>query len=119
MTGDTSFKHIAVTHALNAMKNQIRSDYSSYHVVCYDTLTGKVEGRETAQGLSDNSTWARGQAWGIYGFTMVYRETKDKRFLKTAQGMADYFMNHPNLPADKVPYWDFNLIEKGYIPGVS
>ena len=119
VTGDTSFKHIAVTHALNAMKNQIRSDYSSYHVVCYDTLTGKVEGRETAQGLSDNSTWARGQAWGIYGFTMVYRETKDKRFLKTAQGMADYFMNHPNLPADKVPYWDFNLIEKGYIPGVS
>ena len=119
VTGDTSFKHIAVTHALNAMKNQIRSDYSSYHVVCYDTLTGKVEGRETAQGLSDNSTWARGQAWGIYGFTMVYRETKDKRFLKTAQGMADYFMNHPNLPADKVPYWDFNLIEKEYIPGVS
>jgi chondroitin AC lyase len=119
VTGDTSFKHIALTHALNTMKNQIRSDYSSYHVVCYDTLTGKVEGTETAQGLADNSTWARGQAWGIYGFTMVYRESKDKRFLKTAQGMADYFINHPNLPADKVPYWDFNLLEKGYIPGVN
>jgi chondroitin AC lyase len=119
VTGDTSFKHIALTHALNTMKNQIRSDYSSYHVVCYDTLTGKVEGTETAQGLADNSTWARGQAWGIYGFTMVYRESKDKRFLKTAQGMADYFINHPNLPADKVPYWDFNLLEKGYIPGIN
>ncbi len=119
VTGDTSFKHIALTHALNTMKNQIRSDYSSYHVVCYDTLTGKVECTETAQGLADNSTWARGQAWGIYGFTMVYRESKDKRFLKTAQGMADYFINHPNLPADKVPYWDFNLLEKGYIPGVN
>jgi chondroitin AC lyase len=119
VTGDTSFKHIALTHALNTMKNQIRSDYSSYHVVCYDTLTGKVECTETAQGLADNSTWARGQAWGIYGFTMVYRESKDKRFLKTAQGMADYFINHPNLPADKVPYWDFNLLEKGYIPGIN
>ncbi len=116
-TGDTSFRHIAVTHAETAMKNQIREDYSSYHVVCYDTLTGKVEGRETAQGYADNSTWARGQAWGIYGFTMVYRETKDPRFLKTAMGMADFFLDHKNLPEDKVPYWDFNLLEAGYTPG--
>ncbi|RPE05745.1 glycosyl hydrolase family 88 [Chitinophaga lutea] len=118
-TGDTSFRHIAVTHAATAMKNQIRKDYSSYHVVCYDSLTGKVEGRETAQGYADNSTWARGQAWGIYGFTMVYRETKDPRFLKTAEGMADFFLDHKNLPADKVPYWDFNAGEKGYEPGVN
>ena len=116
-TGDTSFRHIAVTHAETAMKNQIREDYSSYHVVCYDTLTGKVEGRETAQGYADNSTWARGQAWGIYGFTMVYRETKDPRFLKTAMGMADFFLDHKNLPEDKVPYWDFNMLEAGYTPG--
>ncbi len=118
-TGDTSFRHIAVTHAATAMKNQIRKDYSSYHVVCYDTLTGKVEGRETAQGYADNSTWARGQAWGIYGFTMVYRETKDPRFLKTAEGMADFFLDHKNLPADKIPYWDFNAGEQGYQPGVN
>lgn len=116
-TGDTSFRHIAVTHAETAMKNQIRGDYSSYHVVCYDTITGKVEGRETAQGYADNSTWARGQAWGIYGFTMVYRETKDPRFLKTAMGMADFFLDHKNLPEDKVPYWDFNVQEAGYTPG--
>ncbi|WP_346320163.1 glycoside hydrolase family 88 protein [Chitinophaga sp. YIM B06452] len=116
-TGDTSFRHIAVTHAETAMKNQIREDYSSYHVVCYDSITGKVEGRETAQGYADNSTWARGQAWGIYGFTMVYRETKDPRFLKTAMGMADFFLDHKNLPADKVPYWDFNVQEAGYTPG--
>jgi chondroitin AC lyase len=116
-TGDTSFRHIAVTHAETTMKNQIRPDYSSYHVVCYDTLTGAVQARETAQGYADNSTWARGQAWGIYGFTMVYRETKDPRFLKTAMGMADFYLNHKNLPQDKIPYWDFNAEEEGYTPG--
>ncbi|MGX5817358.1 glycoside hydrolase family 88 protein [Chitinophaga lutea] len=118
-TGDTSFRHIAVTHAENAMKHQIRPDFSSYHVVCYDTATGAVTGRETAQGWSDNSTWSRGQAWGIYGFTMCYRETKDPRFLRTARGMADFFIGHKNLPADKIPYWDFNIFQPGYTPGVK
>nr|WP_295876299.1 glycoside hydrolase family 88 protein [uncultured Chitinophaga sp.] len=117
-TGDTSFRHIAVSHAATAMHNQVRPDYSSYHVVCYDTTTGKVLARETAQGYADNSTWARGQAWGIYGFTMIYRETKDPRFLKTAAGMADWYLNSKNLPKDKVPYWDFNAAERGYTPGV-
>lgn len=114
-TGDTMFRHIAVTHAETARKNQIRPDYSSYHVVCYDTTTGKVLARETAQGYADNSTWARGQAWGIYGFTMVYRETQDKAFLQTAEGMADWYLQH--LPADMVPYWDFNAQQPGYTPG--
>jgi chondroitin AC lyase len=116
VTGDTSFRHIAVTHAENTMKNQVRKDYSSYHVVCYDTITGNVAGRETAQGYADNSTWSRGQAWAIYGFTMVYRETKDARFLKTAEGLADFFMHHKNLPDDKIPYWDFNALQEGYTP---
>lgn len=119
ISGDTSFRHIAITHALNTMKNQIREDYGSYHVVCYDTLTGQVTARETAQGYADNSTWARGQAWGIYGFTMAYRETKDERFLKTAKGMADFFIQHKNLPEDKIPYWDFNAGEAGYEPGIK
>ena len=116
VSGDTSFRHIAITHALNTRKNQLRTDFSTYHVVCYDSTTGEVLSRETAQGYSNNSTWARGQAWGIYGFTMTYRETKDKRFLKTAEGMADFFINHHNLPADKIPYWDFNAQEAGYSP---
>ncbi len=119
VTGDSSFRHIAITHALNTMKNHVRRDYSSYHVICYDTLTGAVEGSETGQGYADNSTWSRGQAWGIYGFTMTYRETKDPRFLKTAQGMADYYINNKNLPADKVPYWDFNAGEGAYRPGLK
>ena len=118
-TGDTLYKHIAISHALHTMKNQIRDDHSSFHVVCYDTLTGKVLARETAQGYADNSTWSRGQSWGIYGFTMCYRETKDKRFLQTARGMADWYVHHKNLPADKVPYWDFNVGEQGYTPGVN
>ena len=118
-TGDTSYRNIAISHALHTMKNQIRKDYSSYHVVCYDSTTGQVIGRETAQGLSDNSTWSRGQAWGIYGFTMCYRETKDKRFLKTAEGMADYYLDNKNLPKDKIPYWDMNIGQQGYEPGVK
>lgn len=119
IAGDTSFRNIAISHAVQTMKNQVRKDYSSFHVVCYDPATGKLTGRETTQGYADNSTWSRGQAWGIYGFTMCYRETKEKRFLKTAQGMADYFINNKNLPADKVPYWDFNAGEEGYVPGIK
>lgn len=117
VTGDTSFRHIAVSHAETAMYNQVRPDYSSYHVVCYDTTNGKVLARETAQGYADNSTWSRGQAWGVYGFTMIYRETGDPRFLKTAVGMADWFLENKHLPKDKVPYWDFNVGEDGYRPG--
>jgi len=113
-TGDSSFKNIAVTHAVNTMKNHLRPDYSSYHVVDYDSQTGAVKSRETMQGFSDNSTWSRGQAWGIYGFTMVYRETREQRFLETAKRMADYFIAH--LPKDKIPYWDFNVNQKGYTP---
>jgi rhamnogalacturonyl hydrolase YesR len=116
VTGDPVYKNIAVRHALTTMKNHIRGDYSSYHVVNYDTATGKVLNRQTCQGYADNSTWARGQAWGIYGFTMIYHETGDKRFLNTARKMADYYIHHPNLPKDKIPYWDFNVNQQGYTP---
>ena len=116
VTGDTTFKHIAVTHALTTMKNHIRPDNSTYHVVDYDVKTGKVLHQETCQGYANNSTWARGQAWSIYGFTVVYRETGDKRFLETAQHLADFYLNNPRLPKDKIPYWDFNANQPGYTP---
>ena len=116
VSGDLSFKNIAITHALTTMKNHIRPDFSTYHVVDYDTATGKVLHRETNQGYANNSTWARGQAWSIYGFTMVYRETGDKRFLETAQHLADFYLNNPRLPKDKIPYWDFNVNQPGYNP---
>ncbi len=108
VTGDSSFYKIAVTHANTTMKNHFRADNSSYHVIDYDTLTGNVIAKVTAQGYANESAWARGQAWGLYGYTVTYRETKDKRYLDQAVKIAEFFLNHPNLPKDKVPYWDFN-----------
>lgn len=118
VTGDDYFKKIAISHAEKTMKNQVRKDYSCFHIVYYDKETGKPIKGETSQGYSDNSAWSRGQAWGIYGFTMCYRETKDPRFLKTAQKMADFYMNHPNLPSDKIAWWDLNANQPGYTPGI-
>jgi unsaturated chondroitin disaccharide hydrolase len=108
LTGDSSFYKIAVSHANTTMKNHFRPDYSSYHVVDYDTATGKVIKKTTHQGYSDESAWARGQAWGLYGYTMCYRETKDKAYLQQAEHIASFILNNPNLPKDLVPYWDFN-----------
>ena len=116
VTGDTTYKHIATTHALTTMKNHIRPDYSTYHVVDYDTITGKPLHQETNQGYANNSTWARGQGWGIYGFTQTYMETGDKHFLETAIHLADFYLNNPRLTKDKIPYWDFNVNQPGYQP---
>jgi unsaturated chondroitin disaccharide hydrolase len=110
VTGDSSFYDIAVTHANTTLKNHFRADNSSYHVIDYDTLTGAVIAKATAQGYADESAWARGQAWGLYGYTVTYRETKDIRYLDQAVKIAEFFLNHPNLPKDKVPYWDFNAL---------
>jgi len=109
LTGDKSFYNIAVSHANTTMKNHFRNDYSSYHVLDYDTTTpGRVLQKTTHQGYSDESAWSRGQAWGLYGYTMCYRETKNNDYLKQAQHIADYILNHPNLPKDLVPYYDFD-----------
>ncbi|HEY5405735.1 MAG TPA: glycoside hydrolase family 88 protein [Ginsengibacter sp.] len=108
ITGDSSFYNIAVTHANTTMENHFRPDYSSYHVVVYDPNTGKVIKKQTAQGAADESAWARGQSWGLYGYTVMYRYTKDKKYLKQAQHIASFILNNPNLPADKIPYWDYN-----------
>jgi unsaturated chondroitin disaccharide hydrolase len=107
-TGDSTFYKIAVTHANTTMKNHFRGDYSSYHVVNYNPETGEVQQKRTAQGASDESAWARGQAWGLYGFTVMYRETKDVKYLEQAKHIAGFILHHPNLPADRIPYWDFN-----------
>ena len=108
LTGDSSFYKIAVKHADNTLKNHFRNDYSSYHVVDYDTTSGIVRGRATHQGFSDASAWARGQAWALYGYTLCYRETKNEAYLKQAEGIAGFILNHKNMPSDLVPYWDFN-----------
>jgi unsaturated chondroitin disaccharide hydrolase len=108
LTGDSSFYKIAVTHANTTMKNHFRADYSSYHVVEYDTITGNVVKKNTHQGYAHESAWSRGQAWGLYGYTMCYRFTKDVRYLEQAEKIAAFMLNHPNMPKDLVPYWDYN-----------
>lgn len=107
-TGDPQYYNIAVRHAETTLANHFRADYSSYHVIDYDTLTGKVIQKNTHQGLSDASAWSRGQAWGLYGYTMCYRETGIVSFLYQAEKIANFILYNPNLPADKIPYWDFD-----------
>lgn len=108
LTGDSSFYKIAVSHANTTMKNHFRPDYSSYHVVDYDPNTGAVLKKQTHQGYSHESAWSRGQAWALYGYTMCYRFTKDPAYLKQAENVARFILNHKNMPADLVPYWDFD-----------
>jgi len=112
LTGDSIFYKIAVKHANTTLKNHFRKDNSSYHVVDYDPRTGKIHEKVTFQGDADESAWARGQAWGLYGYTMCYRFTQDTIYLKQAQKIAHFIMNHPNLPLDKIPMWDFDYNEK-------
>ncbi len=110
-SGDSSFYNIAVSHADTTLKNHFRPDFSSWHVVSYDTITGLVEVKQTHQGFADGSAWSRGQAWGLYGYVVMYRETGLRRYLDQAINIADFMINHQNMPADMIPYWDFNAPE--------
>lgn len=107
-TNDSLYYKVAVSHANTTMKNHFRPDFSSYHVVGYDVNTGKVIQKNTHQGFNDASAWARGQSWGLYSYTMCYRETGDKEYLKLAENIANFILKNKNLPKDLVPYWDFN-----------
>lgn len=106
--GDKKYWNIAVNHANTTLKNHFRPDFSSYHVVDYNRATGGIWRKATWQGAADCSPWARGQSWGLYGYVMMYRFTKDKAYLNLAKNIAEFILNHPNLPADKIPYWDYN-----------
>jgi unsaturated chondroitin disaccharide hydrolase len=103
--GDAAWYSEAVAHAVTTSANHVRPDGSTYQRVIFDSTDGHVRSHPTVQGYSDDSTWSRGQAWALNGFTMAYRETGDGRFLDTARRTADYFIAH--LPSDSVPYWDF------------
>ena len=104
--GNPYLYDIAVSHADKTMICQFRPDYTSYHVAVYDTITGNLIKGVTHQGYADSTMWARGQAWAIYGYTVVYRETKDPKYLDFAQKVTDVYLER--LPEDKVPYWDFS-----------
>ncbi len=108
LTPDSSLYRIAHQHAITTMMNHFRKDHSSFHVIDFNPSSGVVRKRNTHQGIAHESAWSRGQAWGLYGFTVAYRETKDPRFLQKAIDIAHFFFQHPNLPKDHIPYWDFN-----------
>ena len=108
LSGDSTFYKIAVSHANTTMKNHFRPDNSCYHVVDYSLKDGSVRNRQTAQGYADESAWARGQAWAVYGFTTCYRYTHDKRYLEQAEKTLNFYLNDKNLPKDLIPYWDFD-----------
>jgi len=107
-TGDPVFSNIAVKHAETTLKNHFRDDFSCYHVVSYDTITGEVAQKQTRQGYAHESSWARGQAWALYGYTMAYRESQNQKFLSQAENVANYIFNKAGLPEDYIPYWDFD-----------
>ncbi len=108
LTGDKKYEEVAITHANTTLKNHFRPNNSSYHVLDYDPETGAVRSKQTAQGFADESSWARGQAWGLYGYTVCYRYTKDIRYLEQANKIAKFIMKYEGLPDDGIPYWDYN-----------
>lgn len=111
LTDEDRFNRMAVAHADKTMKYHFRPDYSCYHVISYDTISGLPHIKQTHQGYADESSWARGQAWALYGFTMMYKETGRKEYLEQANKVAAFIMNHPNMPEDRIPYWDFDMPE--------
>jgi rhamnogalacturonyl hydrolase YesR len=115
-TGNQQLYDICISHADKTIEHHFRPDFSSYHVVSFDTISGKVEKKNTHQGYSDHSAWARGQSWGLYGYVTMYRETREPRYLEQAKSVAAFLLSHPNLPPDKIPYWDYNAPD---IPGAK
>lgn len=116
VTGDKRFYDIATTHANTTMREHFRPDYSCYHVVSYDTISGKPHAKQTNQGCADESAWARGQAWALYGYTMSFRETNDSTYLNQAINVAEFLLNHPRMPKDGIPYWDFDAPDIPNVP---
>ena len=121
MSGDTTLRHIAVSHADKTMKYHYRKDMSCPHVVDYEPETGAMRKYDWNNGSDDttHSTWSRGQSWGLYGFTMMYRETGDRKYLQHAEKIADFLLSHPNMPEDMIPYWDYSAPERSKMRDAS
>lgn len=121
LSGDTTLRHIALAHADKTMKCQYRENMSCPHVVDYDAETGLVRKFDWNNGSDDVqvSTWSRGQSWGLYGFTMMYRETGNEAYLKHAERIADFLLSHPGMPADKIPYWDYTGADRSTMRDAS
>ena len=104
--GDDSLKNVSLSHARTTIKNHFREDYSTFHLVDYNPETGEIIRQQTVQGYADDSAWARGQAWALYGYTMMYRFTKEQDMFNQAVNIAEYLL--PRLPEDCVPFWDYD-----------
>ena len=104
VTGDARYRKIAYNHVYQNARYIVRQDASTFHTFFLDVATGRPIAGKTHQGFSDDSCWARGQAWGIYGFPLSYRYTGDWRLIEVAKRLSNYFLNR--LPEDQVPYWD-------------
>jgi rhamnogalacturonyl hydrolase YesR len=115
-TSDTSFSEIADSHAISTIKNQYRENFSCFHIVDYDHITGKVRKKVNFQGFADDSSWARGQAWGLYGYVETYKNTGKKEFLEQAKQIAGYIMSTKKIPSNNIPYWDYDAKSDVTIP---
>jgi hypothetical protein len=112
----TDFRGIAIAHATTTSTDHFRDDASSYHLVDYNPSTGAVVGKQTEQGIADESAWARGQTWGLYGFVATYRDSADAAFLARALAIADFYTQSPEMPDSGVPYFDFDVLERADVP---
>lgn len=108
MSGDEQYRDMAIAHSETTWKSLYRPDNSCFHLVDFDPQTGEVLKQQTHQGYSDSSAWSRGQAWGLYGYTMMYRCTGKQEFLDHAIAIANFMIDHPNMPKDLIPYWDYD-----------
>lgn len=108
ISGDSTFYNVAVAHANTTLKEHFRDNGSCYHVVDYNPANGEVFSRQTGQGYADESAWSRGQAWAIYGYTVAYRYTGNPAYFKRAADTFEFMRTHPNMPSDKIPYWDMD-----------
>ena len=107
ISGNPRFDQVARSHATMTSKHHFRADGGCYHVLDYDQVTKRVKEVRRGQGASTETAWSRGQSWAIYGYTMMYRESKDPAYLAFAQKLSDFAIESPNMPADGVPYWDY------------
>jgi rhamnogalacturonyl hydrolase YesR len=110
-TREESFREITLSHARKTQANHFRDNGSTFHLVDYDPVNGSILKRQTVQGFADDSAWARGQAWALTGFAALARVSKDRTWLSQSQKVADFVLNHPHLPADGIPYWDFDATD--------
>ncbi|MDR1009604.1 MAG: glycoside hydrolase family 88 protein [Opitutaceae bacterium] len=108
-TGEPRYREIAIGHAHQTLAHHFRQDGSCYHLVDYDPESGVPVLKETYQGYANESAWARGQGWALYGYTMLYRETRNPLYLRQAHASARFIRTHPRLPEDRIPLWDFDV----------